>query len=893
MIIKHILKPLEWKAVFSVLLLVCISYGSLLYKDESSVSNRSNTNIPKYFLKDLDQTLDKCHQINLVNKKDQCQFAADFCSSENLGFINYLKRYYCSDSSIGSSSILAFNAIRLITLFTILGIAASDYLSPNLNTTAKLLHIGENLAGLTLLAFGNGSPDLISTFIAMKANSAPLAISELIGAALFITSMVVGLMSVIHPFKVFKFIYIRDTVYFLISTIVVSYFILIKQTITINSCLIFLFIYLLYVCLILIWQLFTDRQNKKKLQHRKFRSQFFDDPGNSTGYQDSTSSSIPLQDNVELSIDESHEVSESSRNIEDILGEDSEYSSLSLSFNPFLNNLDNESSNTQEDGISNKSNTSISSRVLSTADSGYITYRDIVAPGMVASDDNFIYNIHEENEECDDKGDEVANTQFFVRPSLMNALQLGNNIKMNDNLDSERISEINQILETSDNISLKSISRTVRDDDMLLGRSKDQTSNKLKSWFFKFLDNFFKTNEDLIELGNEHTSSNRLPEIVINNDAVEIQDMNAAIQSPTIRNIEGFCKIQTVSQRDIKNKFFKVIFPSLINFRSKTTLDKILTVIILPSSLLLRLTTPSIEFTNIRKINSCIKKLKNILKVADVVSNDNNDDLELQNPEDEINHIPEKVLFCGRSYEDLKIECAILSFQLFAGSAILTVLTFNAFTPYLMIILGSIIFLINLILEPDLLASFQEKSEIPIAPSEKIKYVLHLLKARKIIYYSSSILGFLMSLLWISFLAKEVVSALKFYSVVFSLSDEILGFTVFAVGNSLGDLIANFVIARMGFPRMALAACFGGPLLNILLGVAIGGFLALPDNNSIIVINLGLTLWVSCISLILNLIFLVVAVPNNNWKMNSHIGYVCMCFWITATLTNIIFEIVK
>ena len=71
------------------------------------------------------------------------------------------------------------------------------------------------------------------------------------------------------------------------------------------------------------------------------------------------------------------------------------------------------------------------------------------------------------------------------------------------------------------------------------------------------------------------------------------------------------------------------------------------------------------------------------------------------------------------------------------------------------------------------------------------------------------------------------------------LSDGILGITLLAWGNSIGgiyvprlfknlylllvlyththaDAVADITMARQGFPRMAVGACFGGPLLSIL-----------------------------------------------------------------------------
>ncbi|KAI8455005.1 Pre-ATP-grasp domain-containing protein [Phakopsora pachyrhizi] len=48
------------------------------------------------------------------------------------------------------------------------------------------LSLNENLAGVTFLGFGNGAPDVFSTFVAMRSGTGSLAIGELIGAASFI-----------------------------------------------------------------------------------------------------------------------------------------------------------------------------------------------------------------------------------------------------------------------------------------------------------------------------------------------------------------------------------------------------------------------------------------------------------------------------------------------------------------------------------------------------------------------------------------------------------------------------------------------------------------------------------------------------------------------------------
>jgi sodium/potassium/calcium exchanger 6 len=74
--------------------------------------------------------------------------------------------------------------------------------------------MSESMAGVTFLALGNGSPDLFSTFAAMRVGSGSLAIGELIGAAFFITSVVSGSMAIVNPFKVSHKSFLRDVTFF-------------------------------------------------------------------------------------------------------------------------------------------------------------------------------------------------------------------------------------------------------------------------------------------------------------------------------------------------------------------------------------------------------------------------------------------------------------------------------------------------------------------------------------------------------------------------------------------------------------------------------------------------------------------------------------------------------
>eukprot|EP00058_Branchiostoma_floridae_P006381 XP_002591869.1 hypothetical protein BRAFLDRAFT_60024 [Branchiostoma floridae] len=85
-----------------------------------------------------------------------------------------------------------------------------------------------------------------------------------------------------------------------------------------------------------------------------------------------------------------------------------------------------------------------------------------------------------------------------------------------------------------------------------------------------------------------------------------------------------------------------------------------------------------------------------------------------------------------------------------------------------------------------------------------------------IYHWAFGYLAFVVSVVWIYATANEIVNLLQAFGLVFNISDAILGLTLLAWGNSIGDLVADTAMARQGFPRMGVSACFGGPLFSIL-----------------------------------------------------------------------------
>ena len=81
----------------------------------------------------------------------------------------------------------------LAVLFFVLGQAADQFFCPALEVIADKLNMSHEIAGITVLALGNGAPDVSSTFAAIvNQGDFSIAIGEVFGAGLFLVTVVVS-----------------------------------------------------------------------------------------------------------------------------------------------------------------------------------------------------------------------------------------------------------------------------------------------------------------------------------------------------------------------------------------------------------------------------------------------------------------------------------------------------------------------------------------------------------------------------------------------------------------------------------------------------------------------------------------------------------------------------
>jgi solute carrier family 24 (sodium/potassium/calcium exchanger), member 6 len=82
--------------------------------------------------------------------------------------------------------------VWLAVLFANLGHVAEAFLTPTMERVSAALRVPPRLAGVTLLAWANGAPDLSANVAAMRANRVDMALGSALGAGMFVTCLVGG-----------------------------------------------------------------------------------------------------------------------------------------------------------------------------------------------------------------------------------------------------------------------------------------------------------------------------------------------------------------------------------------------------------------------------------------------------------------------------------------------------------------------------------------------------------------------------------------------------------------------------------------------------------------------------------------------------------------------------
>ena len=159
---------------------------------------------------------------------------------------------------------MAAVAAWLVLLFVALGTVADEFFVPALAVIADVLGMSDSVAGVTLLALGNGAPDISACYAAFTSGNTALAVSGVFGAGLFVTNVVLGAVLVTVPFTLARWPFVRDVACYL-AAVGAIYAVLFTGEIALGEAIVLLVLYLLYVLVVVLGIGHAkDRQNKTK-----------------------------------------------------------------------------------------------------------------------------------------------------------------------------------------------------------------------------------------------------------------------------------------------------------------------------------------------------------------------------------------------------------------------------------------------------------------------------------------------------------------------------------------------------------------------------------------------------------------------------------------------------
>ena len=152
-----------------------------------------------------------------------------------------------------------------------------------------------------------------------------------------------------------------------------------------------------------------------------------------------------------------------------------------------------------------------------------------------------------------------------------------------------------------------------------------------------------------------------------------------------------------------------------------------------------------------------------------------------------------------------------------------------------------------------------------------------------------AVAGFFTAVLWIDTVAGELVALLQFLGIWAGIDAAVLGLTVLAWGNSLGDLATNIAMAKNGLANMAMTACFAGPVFSLLISVAVG-FLHMPVKTKQLHVPVELTptMAVAAAFIVMNCTGIILVGSLNHQRLPEWHGYSMLGFYAAFLVSSLI-----
>lgn len=664
----------------------------------------------------------------------------------------YLQLYYCLGvhalpaevewlrAALGMSLVLG----ALLLVFSALGLVAGDFFCPNLSSLGAELGLSDSTVGVTLLAFGNGFPDVVSTFRAMQKNAGAMALGELMGAAVFTVSMVCGSIMVFYSFRVHPYVLLRDVGVFAVALTSMLYF-LQDGKMGVTEGLAMVALYSAFVFLVFFGDLYVDPER-----------------GAEAADAERIAEQSPLLGEPMLHVDHTQ--------------------STTLSRLP----------------------------VVSTYEVRRLTR---------LMDDNAGRFL--------DSPRRVGQTRHASLPVYTTDAMLGDDMARTYS---------NGVIEAR------------RPPAQLVGRRavSPEPARRVAS---------------PIPLPRSASPQPMEEEPVVPHIRIERPSVDLGPPAMQWRRV-----------------WIIALFPSLVCWEHRTLLQRVAGALSAPALLVLRVTVPLMS----REEFVLHKALSRLL--ASPLAPDASPTPSECAACDELGETSPAQLadpgYLVQTAERTEADRVLMAVQCALCPAFaLWVLAWPAHDGVRHALMAASL-LLGGALGCALAARLRQNPQCH-SPLELQRYTL-----------LRSSVGFLAGLLWIIVSVDEVLAVLHALGYIYGWSEAILGLTLFAMGNSLGDVVTNLTIAHLGHPLMALSACFASPLTNLLLGMGASATwmqLTHPSHGPYY-FPPSVTLQLSSRVLLGMLLSMLVVIPLNGFRVSRHLGYVFLACYVVVMSINVYLE---
>ncbi|KAF8606629.1 hypothetical protein BDV93DRAFT_350736 [Ceratobasidium sp. AG-I] len=734
--------------------------------------------------------------------------------------ISYVESYFCAPTGLRPLTFAGL-VLWLFFLFSFIGICASDFFCPNLATIANTLGLNENVAGVTFLAFGNGSPDLFSTFSAMRAGSGSLAIGELLGAASFIVSVVAGSMPLVRPFRVNPKSFVRDVGFFTLAVACILG-ILIDGEIHAWEATSMVGLYLVYVSVVVGGTWWENRRERLARHEALVRGEYRDGPVD----EDATPNSFePYRDD-----------------------DHSEYPTLP----------------TPSVRVRALSNPVPSDRlpVLShtrSRPSLQLPHQAIsVSSSVSGSPAQSIRHVHQLP-----SFSLLGALEFRTVVNSLHGASTAETLHMFDAPVSpyaagryaRRLSLVQGGISPSGSVRRMPIATAPPALD-----ANDADDAQRDPWDAAFSVQLNERNGALTP-GGLDTARAKSPVPSIN-----LFSPTDSTNTPAPRKLFVPEERTEAGWKTVLRSVAHTLFPSLVDLGSRPWLWKIIAVCSAPAIFALTLTLPVV--VDERETDTSVLAVEEVRRPG-------TPSLEAQLIE----------------YDESDAEEDLIQAQMEAEEHVHD-MHFNKWLTATQCALSPV-FCISVLFAGQKHAGWYMLAAVISGFSVSVLTAVFANDGKNApARLARCFIGFGVAMVWIMAIADEVVQVLQTFGHIFGLSDAIIGLTIFAIGNSLADFVANFTVAAFA-PVMGISACFGGPMLNMLLGIGLSGSYVISQTGESYKVNLSPTLLVSTIGLLCLLVSTLVIVPLNDFNLTRKWGIMLIAGYVVVMVVNVVVEVKK